>query len=78
VPELALVDGRCGIMRVMAAYWTPSEAAHELRVSIATVYRLIEQGKVVAVRVGSQWRIPAGEAERAAANSRPSPVRVDA
>jgi excisionase family DNA binding protein len=65
-------------MRVMAApftYWTPSEAAQELRVSVASIYRNISSGKIRAVRVGSQWRILAADATRAAADSRPSPYQ---
>jgi excisionase family DNA binding protein len=33
---------------------TPSEAAQELRVSVATIYRLVEQRCIVAIKVGDQ------------------------
>ncbi len=40
---------------------TVREAASYLRISARTVYRLIESGQIGAVRIGKQWRIPAGD-----------------
>ncbi len=40
---------------------TVREAANYLRISARTVYRLIESGQLGAVRIGKQWRIPAGD-----------------
>lgn len=37
---------------------TPPEVAEILRVSLQTVLRLIRDGKLHAVKVGRQWRIP--------------------
>ena len=54
-------------------YLTVQEAAEELRVSTATIYRLIEARKIPVLRVGSQWRINLGEVLRADAESRPAP-----
>lgn len=59
-------------MRGMAEYWTPSEAAKELRVSVSTIYRLIEQRKISPLRVGGQWRLPVGETMRAATPTWPT------
>ena len=53
-------------------YWTPQEAADELRVSISTIYRLIEARKIPVVRIGDQWRINAAECVRAATPPMPS------
>lgn len=36
---------------------TPEEFAEERKVSVRTVYRLIQAGKLPAERVGRQWRI---------------------
>lgn len=36
---------------------TPEEYASERKVSVRTVYRLIQAGKLPAERVGRQWRI---------------------
>ncbi len=36
------------------------ETANFLRVSARTVYRLIENGDISAVRIGKQWRIHRG------------------
>jgi excisionase family DNA binding protein len=41
-----------------------NEIADVLRVSSMTVYRLIEQGELAAVRVGKFWRIAEGELAR--------------
>ena len=36
---------------------TADEVANQLRVSLRTVYRLIDNGQIEAFRVGGQWRI---------------------
>jgi excisionase family DNA binding protein len=38
-------------------FLTPAECARELRVSSATIYRLLEQRRIQAVKVGAQYRI---------------------
>lgn len=43
---------------------TPREVAESLSVSEFTVYRLIQSGRIKAIKAGRQWRIPADEAER--------------
>jgi excisionase family DNA binding protein len=45
---------------------TPKELAETLNVSEFSVYRLIQAGRIHAVKVGSQWRIPEMEARRVA------------
>jgi excisionase family DNA binding protein len=62
----------------VAAYLTPSGLAQQWAVSRRTVLRLIERGELHAVRVGEQWRIPAGavevyEAEHTAQPGEPQP-----
>lgn len=47
-----------------AIYWTAAELAKPLLVTRATILRLIGQGRIKAVRLGRQYRIPASEAER--------------
>lgn len=42
-------------------YFTVDEVAEQLRVSRATIMRLISQGKFPGIQVGSQWRIPEDE-----------------
>lgn len=37
---------------------TPEQVARYLQVSVETVYRYIRQGKLVASKVGRQYRIP--------------------
>jgi excisionase family DNA binding protein len=43
---------------------TVNEVAEALRVSRMTVYRLIKQGELPAVRVGSRYRVSAGAVDR--------------
>jgi excisionase family DNA binding protein len=45
-------------------YLPTKEIAEVLRISSMTVYRLIEQGELAAVRVGRSWRITEGELAR--------------
>ena len=39
------------------AFLTPSEVLAQLRVNVKTLYRLIGDGDLPAVRVGRQWRV---------------------
>ncbi|MBI2882863.1 MAG: helix-turn-helix domain-containing protein [Candidatus Methylomirabilis oxyfera] len=39
-------------------YYRPDEVAAILRVSLATVYRRIEDGTLPAVQIGAVYRIP--------------------
>jgi excisionase family DNA binding protein len=41
--------------------YTPAEVARSLRVSAATISRVIHSGKLKAYRVGNQWRIAASD-----------------
>jgi putative resolvase len=41
-------------------YWSPKEIAERLHVAAQTVSRWIRQGKLKAIRVGGQWRVPDG------------------
>jgi excisionase family DNA binding protein len=43
-------------------YLPVQEVMAVLRVSNMTVYRLIQQGELAAVRVGKTWRVPRGRA----------------
>jgi len=43
---------------------TVAEVAEELRVSNMTVYRLVQTGKIPAVRVGRSYRIRSGDLDR--------------
>jgi excisionase family DNA binding protein len=38
--------------------YTLREVAQAMRVHERTVYRLVRDGKLGAIRVGSQWRVP--------------------
>lgn len=38
--------------------YTLREVAQAMRVHERTVYRLVREGKLGAIRVGSQWRVP--------------------
>lgn len=38
--------------------YTVQEIAEALRVHSRTAYRLVKEGKIKGIKVGSQWRIP--------------------
>ena len=40
------------------ALYTVREVAEALRVHSRTAYRLITQGSIKAIKIGSQWRVP--------------------
>ena len=48
----------------MTRFLTPAEVADALSISIKTIYRLIHQGQIRAVKIGRQLRIPAAELTR--------------
>ena len=61
-----MAQGRCEMAG--RAYMTVREFADLIGVSRPTVYRMIRDGTLVALRVGCQWRIDAGRSvERLAA-----------
>lgn len=39
-------------------YLTPEEVAHELDVTLTTVYNLLRRKKLPGFKVGKVWRIP--------------------
>lgn len=41
----------------MDKLYTPQEIADSLKVDLRTVYRWIREGKLAALKAGSQWRI---------------------
>lgn len=44
-------------------YYTAREVAKALHVSVMTIYRLINDGRLKAVRIGETYRIPASAVE---------------
>ena len=54
-------------------FYRPDEVAEILRISIATVYKLIRTGKLHAIRIGTIFRIPA----EAVADMEGSPSKGD-
>jgi excisionase family DNA binding protein len=48
----------------MADLLTTNEVQHLLHVDRTTIYRLVESGRLPALRVGKQWRFPKAEIER--------------
>jgi len=56
---------------------TVNEAAARLRVTPDTIYRRIESGDILAVKVFSVWRIPITEIERLLAPSMSAEVSED-
>lgn len=49
-----------------ATYLTVREAAERLRMAPQTVYRWCRAGRLPALKIGKEWRIPTGELERSA------------
>jgi excisionase family DNA binding protein len=39
------------------AFLTPAEVQARLRITVKTLYRLIGEGRLPAVRIGRQWRV---------------------
>ena len=48
----------------MPSYLTPEETAQQLKVEVPEILALIEEGKLRAIRIGSNIRIPEPELER--------------
>lgn len=55
-------------------YLTPEQVAERLHVSRKTVYNLLKEGKIPAIRIGVQWRIPESFLEEGTENERQKPV----
>lgn len=43
---------------------TTQEVADKLRVSVTTIYRMIQKGEIITARVGFQWRFKLSDVER--------------
>jgi excisionase family DNA binding protein len=48
----------------MPKMYSPQNLADDIGVSMRTIYRWIEAGKVKAIKIGRQWRIPQEEYDR--------------
>jgi len=48
----------------MQSYLSPEEAAQQLKVEVTEIISLVEEGKLRAIRIGSNIRIPETELER--------------
>lgn len=46
------------------AYYTPTELADLLSVNVMTIYRYIKAGRLVAHKIGKEYRIDHAEFER--------------
>jgi len=47
-----------------ASYYTARELANELKVNIMTIYRYIEKKRLMAYKIGKEFRIERAEFER--------------
>jgi excisionase family DNA binding protein len=56
-------------------YLTPEQVAERLHVSRKTVYNLLKEGKIPAIRIGVQWRIPESFLEEGTGNERQKPEK---
>jgi len=56
-------------------YLTPEQVAERLHVSRKTVYNLLKEGKIPAIRIGVQWRIPESFLEEGTENERQKPEK---
>lgn len=45
-------------------FYTPHEVAEILRLSYPTVYKLIKNGDIEAIKVGAHYRVPASAIEK--------------
>lgn len=54
-------------------YLTAADVTRLLRIDKSTVYRMAEDGRLSAVKVGRQWRFPADELERVLGIDVPAP-----
>jgi excisionase family DNA binding protein len=55
---------KCWIGHVMADLMTTNQVQELLQVDRTTIYRMVESGRLPAIRVGKQWRFPRPEIER--------------
>jgi excisionase family DNA binding protein len=62
----------------MESYLTPEELAQQLKVAVADVMSLIEQGKLRALRIGSSIRIQEAEVEKLNVTCAAVPTAEDA
>jgi excisionase family DNA binding protein len=63
----------------MAELMTLKEVAHYLRLSVETLYKMVEQGRIPALKAGGQWRFRKGEVDewmrrKAALFKEPPPI----
>ncbi len=58
----------------MQSYLTPEETAEQLKVEVTEIIGLIEQGKLRAIRIGSNIRIPESELEKLVVTSAAGPT----
>jgi excisionase family DNA binding protein len=52
-------------MMTQEQYLTAADVTRLLRIDKSTVYRMAEDGRLFAIKVGRQWRFPADQLERA-------------
>jgi excisionase family DNA binding protein len=45
-------------------FFTVKEAAVELGLCAATIYKMLEQGELPHIRIGKSWRLPKVEVEK--------------
>jgi excisionase family DNA binding protein len=62
----------------MHNYLTPEETAQQLKVDVTEILSLIEQGKLGAIRVGANIRIPEPELEKLPITCAAGPTGMDA
>jgi excisionase family DNA binding protein len=61
----------------MQNYLTPEEIAQQLKVDVKEIMSLIEEGKLRAIRLGSNIRIPEPELEKLPVTSAAGPTPID-
>jgi excisionase family DNA binding protein len=61
----------------MQSYLTLEETAEQLKVEVTEIMLLIEQGKLRAIRIGNNIRIPETEVEKLLFTSAAGPTRTD-
>lgn len=61
----------------MQNYLTPEETAQHLKVEVTEIMLLIEQGKLRAIRMGSNIRIPEPELEKLPVTAAAGPAPID-
>src|SRR6516162_2581371 len=61
----------------MQNYFTPEETAQQLKVEVTEIMALIEQGKLGAIRVGANIRIPELELEKLLVTCAAGPTQIE-